>query len=335
MENMQQNLHSRFTGDVEKLTKKLDNAGILGKQVNVDQRGQHKVLHVDEIIPFDEQRDTADSWIYKTLKKREGFDWMAAGTLNVMHIPEGIMHKGRKYYYVCWNGIGRLAQAQIQGIEYVDCWVTTGSTEDSAYYFVYNQDEGMRTLAPQIKFANKVAYADPEATNIAKILSKVNLCIKTNADRFVPAKKDGTKEIKINAFTKALKSAQQGTNLKLAIELCLMSRNWITTGYQDAIELRGDLFHGGVLVFKTYPKLRQPGKTFDAFQKFLCANAKLRSMRQLTFKQTGGNLHNNEVGSVALGIIKEFTNSTFCTSHMAQFLRHERIKTVVGIGDDE
>tara|TARA_S200000501_G_scaffold85868_1_gene78602 strand:+ start:381 stop:1355 length:975 start_codon:yes stop_codon:yes gene_type:complete len=305
--------HNLVRGDTSTTIEKLQKRGIHGAVVNADRRGKHVVYHPNDIEPIDPQRDTYISFVEKGLMNQNGFDYMAATVIDVIKTPEGKLK--------CWNGIGRLAMAQVQGLDEIDVWLTEGSEKDASYYFVYNQDEGARKLSPEIKFANKVFYDDPDAVKLLRKIDKAGLCIRTNKelDAVLPA---GSKnpEITLSAMTKALKFAN-GNIATLEMARDLIVNAWSNTRKWSNV-IRSDLFVGTVILLDTYDSLRRPGAPFDQLQNFFCHKAFELDQPKLKFKHIGGNQHNAEGESVAYGILKTFTGSNFCTNETAKFVRH-------------
>jgi hypothetical protein len=305
--------HNLVRGDIETTIQKLQKQGIHGKVVNAHRRGKHVVLNPKDITPIDPQRDTYISFVEKGLMSQNGFDYMAATVIDVIKTPEGKLK--------CWNGIGRLAMAQIQGLDEIDVWLTEGTEKDASYYFVYNQDEGARKLSPEIKFANKVFYGDTDAGKLLKKINRAGLCIRTNKelDAVLP---DGSKnpEITLSAMNKALKFAN-GDIATLEMARDLIVNAWSSTKKWSNV-LRSDLFVGTVILLDTYDTLRRPGSPFDQLQDFFCHKACELDQPKLKFKHLGGNQHNAEGESVAYGILKSFTGSNFCTNETAKFVRH-------------
>jgi hypothetical protein len=305
--------HNLVRGDTSTTIEKLQKRGIHGAVVNAHRRGKHVVCHPNDIEPIDPQRDTYISFVEKGLMTQNGFDYMAATVIDVIKTPEGKLK--------CWNGIGRLAMAQVQGLDEIDVWLTEGTEKDASYYFVYNQDEGARKLSPEIKFANKVFYGDDDANKLLRKIDKAGLCIRTNKelDAVLPA---GSKnpEITLSAMTKALKFAN-GNIATLEMARDLIVNAWSNTRKWSNV-IRSDLFVGTVILLDTYDSLRRPGAPFDQLQDFFCHKAFELDQPKLKFKHLGGNQHNAEGESVAYGILKSFTGSNFCTNETAKFVRH-------------
>ena len=308
--------HNLVRGDTLTTIEKLQKRGIHGAVINAHRRGKHVVLKTKDIKPIDPQRDTYISWVEKGLISQNGFDYMAATVIDVIQTPEG--------EYKCWNGIGRLAMAQVQGLDEIDVWLTEGTEEEASFYFVYNQDEGSRKLSPEIKFANKVFYGDDESTKLLRKIAKAGLCIRTNKeqDAVLP---QGSKnpEITLSAINKALKFAN-GNIATLEMARDLIVNAWSNTRKWSNV-LRSDLFVGTVILLDTYDSLRRPGAPFDQLQEFFNHKATELDQPKLKFKYIGGNQHNAEGESVAYGILKSFTGSNFCTNETAKYIRHETL----------
>lgn len=298
--------HDLVRGDLEKTIQNLQKKGIHGKVVNADRRGRHVVLNPKDITPIDSQRDTYLGWVEKALTTRKGFDYLAATPINVFKTEDG---------YKCWNGIGRLAMAQVQQLSEVDVWLTDGDEKEAAYYFVYNQKDGRRTLSPEIVFSNEVACEDSDALVLLNQMDMAGVCVRTNAEKVLPIDSKDP-EIKINAFKKAL-TISNGD-----LSILKMVRDTIVQAYPGTKVLRAELFTGLTWVYTVYEGARRPGATYNALNKFLAHKALEKEQHKLPFKESGGNQHNNEAGSVAYGFVREFTNSNFCSNEMAKHLRH-------------
>ena len=301
--------HDLVRGDLSKTVQSLQKKGIHGRVVNSDRKGKHVVLNPKDITPIDSQRDTYLGWVEKALTSRKGFDYLAANPINVFKTETG---------YKCWDGIGRLAMAQVQSLPEIDVWLAEGTEKEAAEYFVYNQKDGRRTLSPEIVFSNEVACEDSEALTLLNQLEMTGVCVRTNAEKVLPVDSDNP-EIKINAFKKALTI----TNGDLSV--LKMVRDTIVQAYPGTKIVRAELFTGLSWVYTVYEGARRPGATYTALNKFLKHHAELKEQHKLPFKESGGNQHNNEAGSVAYGFVREFTNSNFCTNDMAKHLRHFEI----------
>jgi len=301
--------HDLVRGDLSKTIQSLQKKGIHGKVVNANRKGKHVVLNPKDVTPIDSQRDTYLGWVEKGLTSRKGFDYLAANPINVFKTEEG---------YKCWDGIGRLAMAQVQGLPEIDVWLTEGTEKEAAEYFVYNQKDGRRTLSPEIVFSNEVACEDEEALTLLTQMEMVGVCVRTNAEKVLPLNSKDP-EIKINAFKKALQIANGD------LSVLKMVRDTIVNAYPETKVIRAELFTGLTWVFKVYEGARRPGATYNALNKFLAHKALEKEQHKLPFKEAGGNQHNNEAGSVAYGFVREFTNSNFCTSAMSAHLRHFEI----------
>jgi len=286
-------LTAKNIGDADKIRRRLEAVGLLGKEVNLDRRGRHMVLSPLDIKPLESQRDASLEWAFKCLKGRGGWDWGAAGVLNVVRV-------NGEYY--AWDGNGRLLQAQITGIPKIDCWVFDGTMEQGAEHFVYNQKDGLRTLTNEQIFVNEVFSGNSEALETCKQLKVVGLAIEGAKDIRYP---EGSSDplVKYNAFVKTLRITD--SNLKVM----KLARDIIHEAYPKDGIVRAELFGGLSFLLHKWGEKVWLGEEYEKFKEFMIVFMGLKPQHKLPFKKDGGNVHNDEHGSVARGIRKHFFES--------------------------
>lgn len=296
-------VHSMFRGDVEHAQKKLSKSGILNRVRNADKPVRFEYISIEKLEPLLTQRETKEAWVTKRLKELGGFDLLACGALQVALDPND------NQYYV-FDGCGRLAQAQEnQAPSVLPCLVYDITKEQAAFYFAYNQDKGRRNLSKEIIFVNAYYSGEKEAVEWAKRLSQINCYIKGSTNYAVPhPQKAGHPEIKYRALTDAWRiSGGDIALMKQVRDMICMAWGGTNSGIDI---IRQDLFLGLITFFQVYPDARKNGLN-KAIQSFLNWTASGIPQSKLTWKQEGGNKHNQEALSVAYGLTKAFRGSQF------------------------
>jgi hypothetical protein len=296
-------VHSMFRGNAERAQKQLTKKKQHGVVLNTDTPVRFEQLPVDDLHPLLTQRETTETWVKSRLKDLKGFDMLAAGALQVALDPND-----QKYYV--YDGCGRLAQAQVNGAPSVlPCLVYDITKEQAAFYFAYNQDQGRRNLSKEILFVNSYYSGEKQAVQWATRLSQINCFIKGTTDYAVPhPQKAGHPEIKYRALTEGWKTSGGDITLMKQVRdmICLA---W--GGTNSGVDIiRQDLFLGLITFLQVYPEVQKNGLN-KALQSFLNATATLTPQGKLTWKQEGGNKHNQEAMSVAFGLTKAFRGSQF------------------------
>lgn len=307
-------IHRMFRGDVEAGRKSLAKRGIHGLVLNQDKPVQFMNIAVDQLEPLLTQRETTETWTTKRLKDRGGFDMLACGALQVAQDPRD----GR--YYV-FDGCGRLAQAQEnQAPKSLPCLVYSISREQAAYYFAYNQDRGRRTLSKEIIFVNAYYSGSPEAVIWASRLKDLDCYIKGTTDYAVPhPQQAGSPEIKYRALTEAWRITAGD------ITVIRQARDMIVQAWQPQCDqIRQDLFLGLITLLMIFPEMRKNGLN-RALQGFLNWTGQGVPQHKISWKQDGGNEHNNEAVSVSRGIIKAFRDSQFFKPQFGNTVTFKRI----------
>jgi len=298
--------HNLVIGDVAKFQKLLKEKGIFGNVV-----GNKPVLQsipVDKVVEIEAQRDTQAQWAYNMLVKQNGFDNNIFEPISVMEADDG--------NYYCYDGLGRTAICQLNGLTTIEAWVSVGSPEEAAERFLSKNKENTRTVPSEPLFGAAIEAKRPEALQELAALGSIGLCVKTRHNRVYPLNSLDP-QIKIAGFRKAMKFANND------IKILQMARDIIVNSYPDDTVVRVDIFVGLVIVLKTYKVLQRPGTPFDQLQKFFKIVAYDKEQGKLPFKKDGGNQHNAESESVAYGIVKNFTNSKISTEYVKQQVRHK------------
>lgn len=302
--------HDLVTGDVAKFQELLKEKGLYGKVVG--NKPVLKSIPVDSVVEIEAQRDTQAKWAYNMLVKQNGFDQDIFEPISVMEADDG------KYY--CYDGLGRTALCQLNGITEIEAWVSIGTAEEAAERFITKNKENIRSMAPEPLFGAAIEAKRPEALEELTALDEIGLCIRTRHNRVYPLN-SSQPQIKIAGFRKALKFADGD------LEILKMARDIVVNAYPEDKIVRADLFVGLVIVLDTYDALQRPGAPFKQLLKFIESYGAMMEQVKLPFKKDGGNQHNAENESVAYGIIKNFTGSKHCSGETAKNVRHKVLLT--------
>jgi hypothetical protein len=313
--------HSKVLGDTETLNKQLTKKG-LTKIVNTA-AGYHEVINTDDLIPLESQRNAKTSWIAKALRLGNGFDSIAAGIIQVARDPSG------KNYV--WDGCGRLALAQQCNIPALNCWVTEITAQEAAHYFVYTQKTSNRSLKPGELYINAYEHGIPEAVEFAEVLKRLGVRIQGAEDYWVPrvslADRSNYPQVKERSVKQALKFAKQNeATVRYARDTIVQA------GWEDD-EIRQDLLPGLVIFYMCYPEAMKNGLG-KAVRSFLKSIAGTVTQGKLDFKHKGGNLHNKEAESVALGFVKAFRSSPALKASMNPVVTEKRMKQYLAALDN-
>ena len=327
MVSVQPTTHSKFKGDAQGLVKRLQKAGIYQKQTPQTKRGHHEKIKVIDLIPLDSQRNVTDNWIYKVLKMGNGFDWIAMGLVFVARDPI------TKTNYV-WDGCGRLALASFSAVEELDCWVVEMTQAEAAKYFVRVQKTAKRSLDAGIIFCNSYANGESEALHMSMILERLGMRVQGADDLWVPPiPKEDLKDfpqVKLRAVEQAYQYARrrgpEANDTISDFDLILFARDTIVQAGWNDDQIRQDLLPGLVIFYSVYPEAMKNG-TNKMIRNWFQGLAQTTKQSKLTFKHSGGNQHNREAESVALGIITELQGSPKFNSGHAMTLTVKRMKT--------
>ena len=329
--SVQPTTHSKFKGNAEGLVTRLQKAGIYKKQKNDTKRGHYERIKIADMEPLESQRNVTDNWIFKVLKMAEGFDWVAAGLQFVARDPV------TKINYV-WDGCGRLALAEFSGIDELDCWVYEMTQAEAAHYFVNVQKTAKRSLDPSIIFCNAYAHGEPDALHMAMVLERLGMRIQGADDLWVPkvAKEDlaDYPQVKLRAVEHAFKYARRRGPMACEtisdFELVRFARDTIVQAGWNDDQIRQDLLPGLVIFYSVYPEAMKNG-TNKMIRTWFQGLAQTLKQSKLTFKHSGGNQHNREAESVALGIVKELQGSPKFNAGHAMIITQKRMKTYLDI----
>jgi hypothetical protein len=339
-------MHDKFKGNAAELLKLLIKAG-LTKEVNGGRRGHHEVLAPDQLIPLESQRNATEAWVKRVLKQGDGFDRIAAGLIQIARTPDG--------QNLVWDGCGRLALAQVTGIADLDCWVVDLSPEEAAHYFVYVQKTSNRNLKPGELFINGYKTGAPEYVKFTETLRRLGMRIQGADDYWVPrvslADRPNYPEVRERSVRQALRYASlpveeikdknladKHANAIMAMtdeDFVRFARDTIMQAGWDDDQIRQDLLPGLVIVYKCYPELLVNGynKSFRAYFQALAGTV---AQGKLQFKHQGGNQHNREAESVAIGIIKGFRANPRMKPGQGGVITEKRIHQYVAVlkGED-
>lgn len=323
-------VHTMFRGDAERSHKSLSKAKVANKVLNDDISVRMEYIDVNQLVPLETQRETAESWTTKRLKDLGGFDLLAAGALSVAYDQ-------RDQTYYVFDGCGRLAQAQInQAPSQLLCLIYDIPKEQAAFYFAYNQDRGRRNLSKEIIFVNAVYSKEPEALLWLDRLEAIECYIKGKTDYAVPHPQPiNQPEIKFSALTQGFTIANGDISLMKQVRDMIWTA-WAQTA-EGCPQLRQDIFLGLLTFMRIYPDARKNGLN-KAIQQFLNWSAQGTRQAQIMWKHIGHNQHNKEALSVAYGFMIEFRKSQMWKSTFAQHIIKERFKDFkfeVVIDDDD
>lgn len=287
-------LHSKVVGNIAASQKKIQKKNL---------SAIHGTMPTQQIVltelcqPYDYNRDTKVEWATACLEKEQGFDWQLFGSI------EGIENKQTGVIEI-WDGLGRLCMAQLAGVHKIPVIVHTEGTPGAL--FVKKQKLRNRALNPEAHFVSYASVIELGGTVDAKTdkeiqreLLALNYCgvrVESGINNFYPkgAPTNTHPKISISAVRRSLKLSHSSfTELKLA-------RDMIFSAYPKADELGKELFEGCVFLFTACPAAGKNG-TYKSLCQFL-KNISTIPQNKLPFKQLGGNQHNDEARSVALGI---------------------------------
>lgn len=299
-------LHNKVKGDQVKFLKNLSKKNYkIGPTIHQD----YKWIPTDQLIPLESQRFTDLKWVEKRLKDRNGLDWKAFGTLDVVLDP-----RDQKYYV--WNGCGRLAIAQTAGATSVPCVVTSGNKEEAAYYFAYNQDQGSRTLSKEAIFVNQVyCNMDDDALNKQRRLIQLDLYVKGDTDNPVPKPIPSTSiEVKYRTFNEGYEIAVKGlqdipggaTAEQQALNLMKDAKDMIVNAWniKSGAILSQDLFWGVLYFLKTYPTAK------TGLQGYLTQMGATKETKDIVWKPKGLSGNSGVSVQLAYGLLLDWkTNS--------------------------
>lgn len=328
-------MHDKFKGNATELVKSIVKSGLNG-EVNGTRRGHHEVLSPSQLVPLESQRNATEAWVKKVLKQSGGFDRVAAGLIQIARTPNGDN--------LVWDGCGRLALAQATSVTDLDCWVVNLTPEEAAHYFVYVQKTSNRTLKPGELFINGYQTGAPEYLEFAQTLKRLGMRIQGADDYWVPrvslTDRPNYPEVRERGVRQALKYGELRTEEVRAPNLAkkhletiqaMTAEDYVRYARDTIVQagwaddtIRQDLLPALVLVYKCYPELLVNGydKSFRAYFQALAGTV---AQGKLQFKRLGGNQHNQEAQSVAIGIVKGFHASPCCKTGQKGVITQIRI----------
>jgi hypothetical protein len=291
------NYHHKVIGDVVNLTEYLQK-NKLDKVVR-GTNGRHEIIPVKDLIPLESQRNAKTAWIKKAIKLSGGFDAVAAGIIQVARDP----NTGLNYV---WDGAGRLAIAEATGVPGLHCWVVDMDVKDAAHYFVYTQKTSNRSLKADELYINAYEKGETDAQQFADVLLRLGMRIQGAHDYWVP-------RVTISERTNYPRCNERSIRYALSIaegdeSVVRFARDTIVNAGWNDDEIRKDLLPGLTMVYMCYPEMMRNGLS-KSFRSYFQSLAGTVSQGKLQFKQMGGNMHNREVESVAIGIVRGFRAS--------------------------
>jgi len=313
-------LHTMFRGDVENAKRTITKKGA-NKTLNATIKPVLMNLKTSELVPLETQRTTKEKWTTDRLADLGGLDMWAFGTLGVCYDPRDQTH------YV-WDGCGRLALAQLHGLDQVPCVVIEGHKEQAAFYFGFCQEKGRRTLSKEVLFVNRAYSGDEEAVKQVSVLDQLGLYIKGDTDYSIPnPTPNGHVEIGYRAFNEGVKIADDMT-------LARQARDMIVTAWSNnpngCTFINQDIFWAAIKLLKVYPELRntknQPGQ---ALQQFLNQLGGLTAMKNIDWKPAGLSGSSSVATQLAYGLLKAFRQSSYWKVAFNNTIVNKRIEDLL------
>lgn len=310
-------LHSKVVGDIDASFKKVQKKNLTRIIGTI---AHQEIVPTNTCVPYDYNRDTNVSWATKCLADEDGFNWQLFGSI------EGIRNHSTGEIEI-WDGLGRLAMAQLADIPSIPVIVHDQGSPGAL--FVKKQKLRNRTLNPEAHF---VSYAsalsgtrpimsdsdDKKIENELKTLKLLNLRVESGINNYFPQGVSTTlnPKISISALRRSLKVGKVA-ELKLA-------RDMIVGAYPKADELGKELFEGCVFLFAACPAAGKNG-TYKSLCTFL-QSMNTMPQNKLPFKQLGGNQHNDEARSVALGLWEMWSKADCSIGSPRTVLRKKHIE---------
>ena len=296
-------LHRKVTGDAPSSIKRLQKNNINSA---IGAPAIQQFVPTDDCVPFDYNRETRVEWATKCLVDAGGFDWKLFGSI------EGILNPQTNKIEI-WDGLGRLCMAQLAGITSIPVLVRTDGNPGAM--FVLKQKLRNRSLNQEAFFvAAASSYVNVGTTTDRRTDSQISRDLKAleyiglrveSGDKFFPQVQDASAypSVKISALRRSLKLA--GDDL----DVVKKSRDIIHQAYASADYVGKELLEGFTFLFTAIPDA-QRNTTYKKLGKFLKTFSSI-PQDKLPFKKLGGNQHNDEARSIALGIVDMFKNSEF------------------------
>lgn len=281
---------------------------------------EYKMLSVSDINNLEGNRSVNAGWCSKVLGIEKGLNKTYIGAIDVA-LVDG------EYY--CWNGNGRLTLATITKLDKIPCLITKmDSVREANDAYNKVQSTLVRTQHPNNLFINAVIGGnDVQVKQELSILNYVGLKVVDLTDRtnYVPDEENTAEQdnffvtdysqfgnINISAFRKILKISELSLNLANwsnpsnlpKVDHIRNAVKIIRDKWPDEEDISKELLGGVIMLYRTYPALLSGNGAQKTFEAYLDYVAQGKTQKKLTFKHDGGNQHNKEELSVAIGILK-------------------------------
>ena len=311
-------LHTKVIGDTAASIKKVQKQQLTATLGAI---ALQEIVSTDDCVPFNYNRETKVEWATKCLKDAGGFDWKLFGSI------EGIKNPQTGKIEI-WDGLGRLCMAQLAGVQDIPVIIHLDGSPGAL--FVKKQKLRNRSLNQEEFFvAAASSYTSLGTVDDKKVdamlkrdlhlLEVVGMRIESGGNYF-PKISDISKypTVKVSTLRRSFNTANGDIGALKA------ARNLIVHAYPNTDYIAKELFEGIVFMFMAIPDARKNG-TYRALCRFL---ASLNGIPQqsLPFKQIGGNQHNDEARSVALGMASMFRTSDYSKGNPKNVLRESLIK---------
>jgi hypothetical protein len=291
-------VHNKAKGNLSADREKLEQAGLIGASFNKDKVDYNiQWISTDLLVPLETQRDTESSWAVNRLIEKNGFDWAAAGVL--------LVQKAKEFpEYFVFDGCGRFLMAEMVDIEELPCLVYNISKAQASEYFAYMQSNGRRNLTKEIIFANRVAAQDPKAIDHEQWLQNLGLHI-------VAATKPTLLQIGDSTGSQVKYRFVEMAYGKYTHEQLKMVKTWIQSAWPKETSIHQDMYMGLLHLVSVVPGAMKNGLNNAITNYFNTLNIQYRESKKTEWKHKGGNQHNAEKESVAIGFLEDFRNSAF------------------------
>lgn len=313
-------LHTMFRGDVANAQRTIAKKGAT-QTLNGNIKPRLVNLKTSDLVPLESQRTTKEKWTTDRLTDLGGLDMWAFGTLSVCFDSRDQTH------YV-WDGCGRLALAQLHGLEEVPCIVIEGAKEQAAFYFGFCQEKGRRTLSKEVLFVNRAYSGDEQAIKQVYVLDQLGLYIKGDTDYAIPnPTPSGHVEIGYRAFNEGVRIADDMT-------LARQARDMIVTAWSNnpngCTFINQDIFWAVIRLLKVYPELRNSKhQVGQALQQFLNQLGGLTAQKNIDWKPPGLSGNSGVATQLAYGLLKAFRQSSYWKDSFNNGIRNKRIEDLL------
>jgi hypothetical protein len=317
-ENYSVEIHNKFRGDTEKVIKNVAKKNAT-KTINSHLDPKIEYIPTKDLEPLESQRITGEKWTEKRLIALGGLDMWAFGTLSVCRDPKDNIN------YV-WDGCGRLALAQLHGLDIVPCVVIEGPKEQAAFYFGYNQDssQGRRTLSKEVLFINRYFSGDHTAVKEANDLDTLGLYIKGDTTYPVPhPQPNGHVEIGYRAFSEGASIMNHDiTTQRQVRDMIVMA--W-SNNPNGCIFINQDIYWALGEFLTTFPEAKKNG-TNIALQHFLNNLAGGKDQKRIDWKPKGLSGNSGVSKQLATGLLKAFKESTYWKPNFQNTLTFKKLE---------